>query len=94
MSYSFSLTAPTKSDAVNAAYERLNDVATTQPAHRLDLRAAQSAVRLFVMALGDDPTSDIQVIMSGSINARGNLSEERAVGISANLSVQHVARKA
>lgn len=93
MSYSFNFTAPTKSDAINTAYDRLNDVATTQPSHKLDVHAAQNCVRELVLSLGDDPTSDIQVIASGSINARGQLSDEHAVGISINLSAQHIARK-
>lgn len=93
MSYSFTITDNSKSAALDGVWERLNDIATTQPVHRLDLTALQTASRAVVMALADDPTQDVQVVMSGWVNARGHLSEEKAFGISVNIAANLVPRK-
>ena len=93
MSYNFTITDTDKGAALNAVWERLNDVATTQPSHRLDLSALQAVSRAVIMALADDQSQDVQVVMSGWVNARGNLSEERAVGISVNIQVSQVPPK-
>lgn len=94
MSYNFTITDTDKGAALTAVWERLNDIATTQPSHRLDISALQTASRAIVMALADDQSQDVQVVMSGWVNARGQLSEERAVGISVNIQVSQVSPKA
>lgn len=90
MSYSFKVTERTKAEAVNAVWERLNDIRTTQVSHRLDLDALQTASRAIIMALADDASQSVQVVMSGWVNARGQLSDERAVGVQTSIQVSQV----
>lgn len=94
MSYNFVVTERTKADALNAVWEELNTVRTTQPSHRLDIDALQAASRALIMALADDPKQDVRVRMTGWVNARGHLSDERAVGIQTSIEVQQVERTA
>jgi hypothetical protein len=90
MSYSFTITERTRADAVNAVWERLNDIATTQPSHRLDVQALQTASRALIMAVSEDASQSVRVVMSGWVNARGSLSEERAVGVQTSIQVSQV----
>lgn len=90
MSYNFTITERTKADALNAVWEQLNVVATTQPSHRLDLEALQAVARAIIMALSDNPAQSVRVVMSGWVNARGQLSEERAVGVQVSIQVAQV----
>jgi hypothetical protein len=90
MSYSFTITERTKAEAVSAVWERLNDIATTQASHRLDLDALQTASRALIMAVADDPGQAVRVVMSGWVNARGQLSDERAVGVQTSIQVSQV----
>ena len=93
MSYNFTITDVSKAAALDAVYERLNDVATVQPSHRLDLSALQTVARAIIMALADDASQDVQVVMHGWVNARGQLSDERAVGIQTSIQAQYVPRR-
>ena len=94
MSYSFTITERTKADAVTAVWEQLNTVATTQPSHRLDLEALQTASRAIIMALAADPSQSVRVVMSGWVNARGQLSDEHAVGVQTSIQVSQVTHAA
>lgn len=94
MSYSFTITERTKADAVSAVWEQLNTVATTQPSHRLDLEALQTASRAIIMALAPDPLQSVRVVMSGWVNARGQLSDEHAVGVQTSIQVSQVTHAA
>lgn len=94
MSYNFTITEPTKADAVNAVWDRLNDERARQPSHRLDIEALQAASRALIMALATDTAQHVQVTMSGWVNARGQLSDEHAVGLQTSIQVQQVLRRA
>lgn len=67
MSYSFSVKAPTKAEALVRVTEELAKVVTAQPVHETDRDQAQGAAELFVYLLADDDTKDVEVNVSGSL---------------------------
>jgi hypothetical protein len=90
MSYSFTITERTRADALDAVWEQLNNIATTQPSHRLDIEALQAASKALIFAVSHDPAQSVRVVMSGWVNARGQLSDERAVGVQTSIQVSQV----
>lgn len=88
MSYSFTVTAPTKADAVDASYAKLDKVAEAQPAHAADRAAHGEIVTTMIDLLRDDDTQDVRVSMSGSV-----ISDSRgAYSVSVNVNALLVAR--
>lgn len=67
MSYSFSVLAPTKDEALVKVGEELTKIVVAQPVHRADQEAVQGAVAVFVDLLAVNDTQDVGVSVSGSI---------------------------
>ena len=93
MSYSFSVNAPTKTDALLAAEKQFDDVVLgTQPNHAKDKDAAFDNLRKHV-ALLDEPNTDeaFYVHMNGSIGIVDG--RVMSVGSGCSVGLQHVAVK-
>jgi hypothetical protein len=69
MSYSFSVKAATKAEAVTLANEQFDAILLAQPVHAADMPAAREAVAAFTNVLMDDPTCDCGLSVNGSVHA-------------------------
>lgn len=67
MSFSFSVRAATKADALAAVSAELDKVVAQQPVHAMDRDQAESTAIVHIHMLGDDDTKDVSVTLSGSI---------------------------
>lgn len=67
MSYSFSVKAATKAEALKMLSEQFDGVLTAQPVHAVDMPVARQATESFVNLAADDPNCDIGVSVSGSV---------------------------
>lgn len=68
MSYSFTVTAPTKEEAKQKISDQMAVVVQNQPDHKLDEVAAVAAGSAFVDLLGDVPDGhEVLVSMHGSV---------------------------
>lgn len=85
MSYSFSVTAATKNEAIQKVSEQLDAVVSGQPVHAADKAQALAAAVIFVNVLMDDPAKDIVVSLNGSIWSTENGVAQLNVGVSAGL---------
>jgi len=68
MSYSFSVRAASKAEAVTAAEQKFDTVVEGQPIHAKDRKAAMTAVQNVVDVLHDDTSRDINVAVSGYVS--------------------------
>jgi hypothetical protein len=69
MSYSFSVTAATKSEVGTKIEAELAKVVASQPSHKADKQAAQDAAQAFIDVLRDPAESEVVgVSMSGSLS--------------------------
>jgi hypothetical protein len=70
MSYSFSLRAPTKTEAKEKVFAEYNKIVMPgyQPCHVKDREQAQAAVFAFIDILPDDANHDVSVSVSGSLS--------------------------
>jgi len=69
MSYSFSMSAPTKEDAIRQIEEKFAGVVESQPSHAADKEAAVTAAQALVGIVSDPPeSSEILVAMHGSLS--------------------------
>ena len=73
MSYSFSVTAPSRAEAKDAVSAKFDEVVESQPVHEADREAANLAAGMFVDAL-DEPNENEMVSLSvtGSVTTDGN----------------------
>ena len=67
MSYSFSVTAKDKTEALERVEEELAKVVLAQPVHAEDRFQAKHAADAFIRLLASDLTKDIVISMNGSI---------------------------
>lgn len=68
MSYSFSVTADTKAEAIGKISQQFDAVVAAQPSHAADKDAAVAAAKTFIGLLGDPHDGDeVNVSMSGSL---------------------------
>lgn len=77
MSYSFSITAATKTDATRKIREKFDALVAAQPAHAADKEAAIVVAQEFVRLL-EEPAEveEIYVSMNGSLGWRGGASDK------------------
>ena len=85
MSYSFSVRAATKAEAVQKVAEELAKVVIAQPVHEKDQANTQTAAESFIGLLRDDDSQDIAVSVSGS--CWGNEGGLNSAGISIGVSL-------
>jgi hypothetical protein len=88
MSYSFSVSAPSKDEAKTKVRDELVRVTTAQPVHALDSDQAFEAVAAFIELLHDDPTRDVSASISGSIST----TDQNVTHANVNVTVQLAAR--
>lgn len=67
MSYSFSVRAATKADAIAKVAEEFGRVVASQPIHAADRDGVVAAATAFVNMLGDDADKDVCVNVNGSV---------------------------
>lgn len=91
MSYSFSVTADTKSDANRQIREQFDAVVVAQPSHAADKEAAVVAAQTLVRLLGEPREGDeIYVNMYGSLGWRHDAPDEfLSAGITINASLRN-----
>lgn len=70
MSYSFSVKADTKDDAIHMVADQLDQIVTSQPIHAADRHQALDAAHAFIAVLQPTDTECINVSMSGSLSWR------------------------
>lgn len=86
MSYSFSVRAATKAEAVTAAEQEFDKVVEGQPIHAKDRNAAMTAVQNVVEVLQDDPSRAVNVSVSGYVSwAEGEQITQASVNVGASL---------
>lgn len=85
MSYSFTVTAPSKLEAILLVGAELDKVVASQPVHEADRAAAQATADLMVELLRDDPDMDVRVSVYGSIVAPTTGVTQASVGASATV---------
>jgi len=77
MSYSFSITAETKTDATRQIREQFDDVVAAQPSHAADKEAVVDAAQTLVRLLAEPHEGDeIYVNMYGSLGWRHDAPDE------------------
>jgi hypothetical protein len=69
VSYSFSVKAATKAEAIDLANKEFDSVLNSQPVHAADMPAAREAVAAFTNLLIDDDTCDVGLSVNGSVYA-------------------------
>lgn len=85
MSYSFSVAADTKAQAVQKVREQFDSIVVAQPTHAADKDAAVMVAATFVAFLADPHEGDeVHVSMSGSLGWKHDVPEEF---LHANISV-------
>ncbi len=85
MSYSFSVRAATKAEAVAKVTDELAKVVQSQPVHSEDRDLAQNTAENFIGLLVGDETKDVAVSMNGSIWKSDTGIRQASVNVSANL---------
>jgi hypothetical protein len=68
MSYSFSVRAATKDEAIAKVGEEFEKVVNAQPIHAKDRDAVETAAENIVAVLKNDDTRDVTVSVSGSLS--------------------------
>lgn len=92
MSYSFTVSAPTKSDAADKVFTALTEVCGSQPIHGADSKQAHEAATAFINMLAE-PGEDQQVIVTvnGSLSWFGGDADSKppisgaSIGVNAYL---------
>lgn len=87
MSYSFSVKAATKAEAIEAANKKFNEVEAQQPVHALDMSAAKAATAAFVNLLMDDAKCDTVLSINGSVYVPTEGPRQTSISINAGLDV-------
>jgi hypothetical protein len=91
MSYSFTVRAATKTEALAKVAAELDKVVSAQPDHSVDRDKALAAATAFVEVLADDADRDVVASVNGWLNWNGNVRFTGAcVGVSASLSNREV----
>ena len=92
MSYSFTVKAPTKPQALTAARDELVKVHTAQAWHSHDFGRAHAAAEALVSLLAEDEddTQDVSISMNGSIT----VTDAGVQQVSCNVDAQLVTREA
>lgn len=85
MSYSFTLTAPSKVEAIALVNAELNRIVEEQPVHAADRDAAQGAAANMIALVRDEPDMDVKVSMWGSIVAPESGISHVSFGVDATL---------
>lgn len=85
MSYSFSVRASSKSEAVVAIDAELAKVFASQPIHELDRATAQAVAESYLLMLRDEPGMDVAVSMNGSVYVPEPGAQTVSVSVTANL---------
>lgn len=67
MSYSFSITAPSKTKAIEAVVFEISKVVVNQQIHAAEARVVVDAAAGFISALQEDLNQDILVSINGSV---------------------------
>ena len=68
MSYSFTITAPNKTDAKAATAAKFDEIVAAQPAHAHDRTQALAAADAFIDMLAEDSTQNVRVAMNGYVS--------------------------
>lgn len=85
MSYSFSVTAASKAEAVTAAEAKFAEVVNSQPVHAADKEPTLAAISAFVGILVDPSEGEaVYLSVNGSVGWRGDPNE--LTSASANIS--------
>jgi len=85
MSYSFSVKAGTKSEAIEQVAAKLAEVVAAQPVHEADQVQANASASTFIGLLADDDTKDVAVSMNGSIYRDSTGIRQASVSISVGM---------
>lgn len=85
MSYSFSVQAPSKSEALVKVADELTKVVTNQPVHLADQQVAQGAAASFVDLLVTDDAQDVAISVHGSIWTTDAGVQQVSIGVNAAL---------
>lgn len=85
MSYSFSVVAPSKSEAVTLVAVELDRVVVAQPVHAADRAAAQATADALIGLLREEPDMDVRVSCWGSIIAPTTGIREVRIGADVSL---------
>jgi hypothetical protein len=95
MSYSFQLRRPTKTQAKQAVAAKFIEIVHQQACHTRDMSQAIAAANAIIDLVRDDDTSDVSVIMNGSLCGRWEDSDMVAIeSANVNVTAYLVARKA
>lgn len=86
MSYSFSVKAATKAEAIKLANLQFDAVETGQPVHAVDMPAAKEATAAFTNLLADDDKCDTTLSINGSVYSTSEGLRQASININAGLS--------
>jgi hypothetical protein len=92
MSYSFSVKASTKSQAVALVRDELAKVVANQPDHAHDRDQAQATAEAVIGLITDDDTKDVAVSVAGWLSWNGAGADKQFIGANVNVSATLVAR--
>lgn len=85
MSYSFSVRAASKVEALALVAQKLTEVVQAQPTHSIDMASASRAVESFVALLPDDDSKDVAISVNGSISTLDGVPRSAGFGVSVYL---------
>lgn len=85
MSYSFSIRAASKAEAVTMVAAKMAEVVAAQPVHAEDQGQAIGTAEAFIELLEADETKDVAVSMNGSIWKAETGVRSTSVTVNANL---------
>jgi hypothetical protein len=88
MSYSFSVQAATKAEAIEKVAAELAAVVKSQPSHEAEADVVRAAAESFIDLLRDDESQNIALTVSGSIWQ----GEQGLNSVSANISASVLSR--
>lgn len=86
MSYSFTVRAANKSEAITKCEEEFDKVVAGQPIHAEDRNAAFYSVQKVIHVLADDPARGVNVSVSGYVSwTDGDVITQCSVNVGASL---------
>jgi len=85
MSFSVSVSAKNKADAVEKVAAEVAKVVTAQPVHSADAEAASAAATAYIGLLQDDPKAGLAVSLSGSVYSTDAGVQQASLTVSASL---------
>jgi hypothetical protein len=94
MSYSFSVRAATKAEALIKIENELGNVVTAQPIHAADREQAYAAAEAFLEIVPDDDSKDFQVSVHGSVGWTGEGDAQVITAAGVGVSVHLVPKEA